>query len=113
MFELQSRWIARMLAGIVPLPSKAEALEGAAVLDATLEPRGPIARRHAHMFGDAQFEYNDRIARMANLDSHGSWRSRMYKATGLNKRAHPDQYRDAKMPDISELEEARREFETA
>jgi hypothetical protein len=31
----------------------------------------------------------------------------------MNKRAHPDQYRDAKMPDISELEEARREFETA
>lgn len=113
MFELQSRWIARMLAGVVPMPSKAEALEGAAALEAKLEPLGPIPRRHAHMFGDAQFEYNERIARMANLDSHGSWRARMYKATGLNKRAHPDQYRDAAMPDISELEEARREFETA
>jgi hypothetical protein len=36
----------------------------------------------------------------------------MYKATGQNKRAHPEKYRDANMPDAAELEEARREFET-
>jgi hypothetical protein len=112
MFELQSEWIARMLSGVVPMPTREECARGAAELDAKLEPHGEIPRRHAHMFGDAQFAYNDRIASLAGVEVHASWRARMYKATGQNKRAHPEKYRDANMPDAAELEEARREFET-
>ena len=101
-----------MLSGVVPMPTREECARGAAELDAKLEPHGEIPRRHAHMFGDAQFAYNDRIASLAGVEVHASWRARMYKATGQNKRAHPEKYRDANMPDAAELEEARREFET-
>ena len=112
MFELQSEWIARMLSGVVPMPTREECARGAAELEAKLEPHGEIPRRHAHLFGDAQFAYNDRIASLAGVEAHASWRARMYKATGQNKRAHPETYRDANMPDAAELQEARREFET-
>lgn len=110
MFELQSAWIARMLSGAVPMPSQELALRGASELEATLEPHGVIPRRHAHCFGDAQFDYNDRIARMACLEPLASWRASMYKKTGLNKRANPEEYRDISPSDEQELLEARREF---
>ena len=112
MFELQARWIARMLSGAVPMPSADEALRGAAALESQLEPNGPLPRRHAHCFGDAQFEYNDRMAKLAGVAPHAGWRARMYKATGLNKRANPETYRDAEMPDAEELEAAEKEFKS-
>lgn len=109
-FELQSIWISRMLSGAVPMPSREEALCGAADLEVTLEPKGDVPRRHAHLLGDAQFEYNDRIAKLAGVDPLGSWRQSMYKKTGLNKRLHPELYRDTSPDDDEELRGAHVEF---
>jgi len=110
MFEIQSSWVARMLSGAVPAPTLAEMENFVSALELTLEPQGQVPRRHAHCFGDKQWEYNDRIARMAGVERLKSWRERMYVATGKNKRANPETYRDANMPDTQALVDALEEF---
>jgi len=81
----------------------AEAAAGAAEADR----RGP--RRHAHQLGDAQFAYNDRLAGLCGCDALPGWRAEMYWATGRNKRARPEQYRDVH-DDAGPLQEAEEEF---
>ena len=110
MFEIQSRWIARMLSGAVPMPSREDMVTFAAQLESTLEPHGGVPRRHAHCFGDKQWEYNARIASMSDGPGLESWREQMYIATGKNKRANPETYRDAHMSDAEALAAALDEF---
>ena len=113
MFEIQSRWIARMLSGAVPMPLREDMVKFAAELESTLEPRGSVPRRHAHCFGDKQWEYNERIASMSDSPGLQSWREQMYLATGKNKRANPETYRDAHMSDGVALAQAMEEFKLA
>jgi hypothetical protein len=41
--------------------------------EATLEPKGPKPRRHAHCLGDDQFAYNDRLADICGVPRLPGW----------------------------------------
>ena len=95
MFELQARWVARLLSGAVPLPSEATMARAIAEAEAALQPRGAKPRRHAHAMTQAeQFDYDDRLAAYACTTPLPPWRREMYAANSRNKRARPDTYRD-------------------
>jgi cation diffusion facilitator CzcD-associated flavoprotein CzcO len=95
MFELQARWVARLLSGAVPLPSAEVMARAVADAEAALQPHGPKLRRHAHAMTQAeQFDYDDRLAAYAQCAQLPPWRREMYAANSRNKRARPDAYRD-------------------
>ena len=108
-FELQARWIARALSGASSLPSQGEMDSAVDAFERTLEPIGSTPRRHAHQLGDEQFAYNDRLAEYCGCDSLPAWRASMYRATGKNKRANPEEYRSAHWQDLELREVARTE----
>lgn len=93
--EAQARLVSKVLANEVALPPREEML-------ATAEkPLGPgVKQRHAHMLGDMQWAYNQELCEMmqerdlGRKVGPGSWRQRMYAATGMNKRSQPVEYRD-------------------
>lgn len=76
-----------------------------------LEARG-IPVRHTHMQGDSQWAYNDEVGSLAGRGmTTEPWRSKMYLATGRNKRAHPETYRDL-WTDLDSVAEAKESFST-
>jgi len=94
LFQLQSQWIAQLLSGRAAVPSQSEMQVSIDELERSLAPIGPIPRRHAHMLGDDQFEYNNMLADRCNLPRLPEWRRKLYKYTGTNKRSRPEEYRD-------------------
>jgi hypothetical protein len=94
LFELQSKWVAQVLSRRVALPSLEDMAAAVERFESQLEPTGATPRRHAHCLGDDQFAYNDRLAALCGVPPLPDWRRAMYKATGLNKRARPERYRD-------------------
>jgi cation diffusion facilitator CzcD-associated flavoprotein CzcO len=93
MFELQSKWIAGVLSGRIPLPSKEDMMMEIKTLYSTLDAQG-IAKRYTHQMGISQFEYNSWLASQCGCSETEEWRKEMYFATGVKKRAHPETYRD-------------------
>uniref|UniRef100_A0A7S0RVR3 Flavin-containing monooxygenase n=1 Tax=Pyramimonas obovata TaxID=1411642 RepID=A0A7S0RVR3_9CHLO len=107
-FELQSKWVARVLSGRAALPSDAEMEAAVAKFEEQLEPHGGTRlQRHAHMQGGEQFAYNERIAAACGEPPLPKWREDMYRATGTNKRERPEVYRD-EYPDEALVAEARK-----
>ncbi|XP_010546436.1 PREDICTED: flavin-containing monooxygenase FMO GS-OX-like 4 [Tarenaya hassleriana] len=93
MFELQSKWIAGILSGRIPLPSEEEMMENVKTFYAKLEAEG-IPKRYTHRMGNTQFEYNNWLASQCGCPEMEEWRKEMYLVTGLRKRARPETYRN-------------------
>jgi len=53
MFELQSKWIAGVLSGRIPLPSKEDMMIEIKTFYSTLEVQG-IPKRYTHRMGNTQ-----------------------------------------------------------
>ncbi|CAG9463527.1 unnamed protein product [Pedinophyceae sp. YPF-701] len=109
-FSVQAAWVARVLSGRAAVPSREEMEAACAERYGALEADG-VAQRHSHRQGEDQWAYN---AMLADLGGEGmprlsEWRARMYKATGLTKRAKPDLYRDVH-DDAEWLRAAEEEF---
>eukprot|EP00878_Enallax_costatus_P022744 GHUV01024148.1.p1 GENE.GHUV01024148.1~~GHUV01024148.1.p1 ORF type:complete len:193 (+),score=51.36 GHUV01024148.1:1312-1890(+) len=109
-FELQAKYIARLLSGRANLPPAAEMQSGIDAYYKRLQHDG-IDLRYAHMMGDDQWRYNDWLAQAAGPDVKGlpSWRLAMYASAGANKRAYPDGYRD-RWDDADNAAEAEKEL---
>ena len=96
--QLQAALYARILDGTVHVPEEEDMRAEVAHRAARREEAGrPV--RHAHMQGDEMWAYNARLAGLAGLpawggEDRGGWRGDMYRATGSNKRGHPETYRD-------------------
>ena len=82
-FELQAKWISRVLSGRATLPPEEEMERSIASFYADLVARG-LPVRYTHYQGDDQWKYNDAIASFCGEDvrSTAPWRLKMYKATG-------------------------------
>ncbi|KAK9908844.1 hypothetical protein WJX75_003644 [Coccomyxa subellipsoidea] len=94
-YELQAKWIARVLSGRVSLPTQRHMLADISAFYAALEKQG-VPKRHTHLLGDKQWEYNDWLAAACGPDVTPlpQWRPKMYKVAGDTKRACPETYRD-------------------
>ncbi|CAL8462038.1 g1569 [Coccomyxa elongata] len=94
-YELQAKWIVRVLSGRVSLPSQRHMLADISAFYASLDKEG-VPKRHTHMLGDKQWEYNDWLADACGPDVPRLplWRPLMYKIAGDTKRAFPETYRD-------------------
>uniref|UniRef100_A0A0D9XM93 Flavin-containing monooxygenase n=1 Tax=Leersia perrieri TaxID=77586 RepID=A0A0D9XM93_9ORYZ len=93
LFELQSKWVARVLSGRVKLPSRDEMMEDAKAVYSKLEACG-WPKRYAHNFSGYQFEYDDWLAEQCGHPPIEQWRKMMYAANKENKAARPESYRD-------------------
>ncbi|KAG2443029.1 hypothetical protein HYH02_009444 [Chlamydomonas schloesseri] len=106
--ELQSKLIARLLSGRVPLPAEnAMRADVAAHLQAMREQGLPT--RYMHMQGMDQFAYNDMLAAMCGPDVPPlpAWREVLYRATSALKRSRPEDYRDGDIAEAGGPEAAR------
>lgn len=93
MFELQSKWIARILSNRIALPSKEEMAEDIEAFYSSLEASG-TPKRYTHNMGILQWDYNNWIADQCGLPSIEEWRKQMYMATSKNRVLRPESYRD-------------------
>ncbi|KAL9310409.1 putative flavin monooxygenase, FAD/NAD(P)-binding domain superfamily [Arabidopsis thaliana] len=93
MFELQSKWIAGVLSGWIPLPSKEDMIMEIKTFYSTLEVQG-IPKRYTHRMGNTQFEYDNWLASQCGCSETEEWRKEMCLANGVRKEAHPETYRD-------------------
>ncbi|OAP15581.1 hypothetical protein AXX17_AT1G56820 [Arabidopsis thaliana] len=93
MFELQSKWIAGVLSGRIPLPSKEDMMIEIKTFYSTLEVQG-IPKRYTHRMGNTQFEYDNWLASQCGCSETEEWRKEMCLANGVRKEAHPETYRD-------------------
>ena len=92
-FELQAKWIAKLLSGELKLPPTKEMMKHVENFENDRESQN-IPKRHWHCLGAEQFAYNDRIAEYAKETKLKEWRREMYEKTGINKRTNPEKYRD-------------------
>tara|TARA_X000000368_G_scaffold235893_1_gene186345 strand:- start:26665 stop:28785 length:2121 start_codon:yes stop_codon:yes gene_type:complete len=92
-FELQAKWIAKLLSGDLKLPPTKEMLKHVENFENDRKSQN-IPKRHWHCLGAEQFAYNDRIAEYAKETKLKEWRREMYEKTGINKRTNPEKYRD-------------------
>ncbi|KAL0040645.1 hypothetical protein WJX79_000450 [Trebouxia sp. C0005] len=94
-FEVQAKWIARVLSKRVHLPSMDAMQAEVQRFYADLEQQ-EVPARYTHQLGDKQWAYKDWIAEQCGPDVAKTepWRRKMYEATGQNKREFPDRYRD-------------------
>ncbi|XP_068634339.1 flavin-containing monooxygenase FMO GS-OX-like 5 [Aristolochia californica] len=93
MFELQSKWLAAILAGRVSLPSYEEMMEDVKALYSELEASG-WPKRYTHNMSTCQFQYNDWLASQCHYPPVEEWRKQMYDITGENRVVRPETYRD-------------------
>jgi len=93
LFELQSKWVARVLSGRIMLPSKEEMMEDVKAFYSKLEARG-WPKRYTHNFSNYQFEYDDWLAEQCSHTPIEEWRKQMYNFNGINKAVRPESYRD-------------------
>ena len=112
-FQVQARLVARVFSGRggARLPTRGGMLAACEEHARALEGRG-TAKRHWHMQGMGQWEYNARLLRLCGDDEAEipGWRVEMYRETGMNKRSRPEEYRDA-WDDSHLISEALAEFE--
>lgn len=93
LFELQSKWVAGVLAGQIVLPSKDEMMEDVKAFYSKLEARG-WPKRYTHNISNYQFEYDDWFAAQCGHPPIEEWRKQMYAINAKNKKARPESYRD-------------------
>ncbi|CAN6288828.1 unnamed protein product [Urochloa humidicola] len=93
LFELQSKWVAKVLSGQIVLPSKEEMMEDVKAFYSKLQACG-WPKRYTHNFSDCQFEYDDWLADQCSYPPIEEWRKQMYFFNGYNKAARPESYRD-------------------
>ncbi|EFN57454.1 hypothetical protein CHLNCDRAFT_30388 [Chlorella variabilis] len=108
-FQLQSRWIAKVLAGAVQLPSRQEMEQHVADFYASLKATG-VPVRYTHRQSDGmQWQYNAWLAEQCGDEPGAAWREQMYKACGQSRKTNASKYRDASLPGAEEAEQAARE----
>ena len=106
-YELQSTFFARSLSGRVALPGRPERERLAA--DRAAEQRAAgLAQRHFLQQGDAQFAYNDELARRSGVDPLPPSFERVYKAVEQARFRDPETYREDELPWVDP--EAERRF---
>ncbi|XP_058085022.1 flavin-containing monooxygenase FMO GS-OX-like 4 isoform X2 [Magnolia sinica] len=91
--ELQSKWVAGTLSGRVVLPSQEEMMEDVKAFYLKLDAAG-CPKRYTHSMSDSQFDYNDWLAAECGYPAVEEWRKQMYAATGKNRVARSETYRD-------------------
>ena len=105
-FELQSRWIAQVLAGRAQLPSRQDMEAHTAQFYACLEAAGVPTRYTHRMSGALQWEYDRWLALQcgdAALPGF-AWREALYNCCGMSRKLHGAGYRDARLPAAAEAE---------
>ncbi|GER28026.1 flavin-containing monooxygenase-related family protein [Striga asiatica] len=93
LFEFQSKWIAGVLSGRVPLESTKEMMADIEAFYSSLEASG-TPMRYTHQIGDSQFEYDDWLAAKSGAPPTEEWRKEMYFVSWRRKRDTPETYRD-------------------
>ena len=110
-FELQSRWIAQVLAGRAQLPSRQDMEAHTAQFYASLDAAGVPTRYTHRMSGALQWEYDRWLALQcgdAALPGF-AWREALYNCCGMSRKLHGAGYRDARLPAAAEAEAEARE----
>jgi hypothetical protein len=95
-FELQNKYIARMLSGRVPVPSPEE-MEAWMHAHYTDAEQSGVADRHMHLQSETQWEYNDWLAEQCgpDVDKMQGWRKDLWNITRRIKvEQDSDAYRD-------------------
>ncbi|CAH9102592.1 unnamed protein product [Cuscuta epithymum] len=93
LFELQSKWIAKVLSGRVCLPLEEEMMADIEAFYLSIESRG-LPKRYTHQLGEHQFEYDDWLAAECDFPAIEEWRKEMYEVTSQRRREQPETYRD-------------------
>ncbi|KAK9103175.1 hypothetical protein Sjap_020429 [Stephania japonica] len=91
--ELQSKWVAGVLSGRIPLPSEEDMMSSVSTFYSKLEAAG-IPKHYTHNISDYQFEYADWLASQSGFPATEEWRKQMFIANGKNMAAQPETYRD-------------------
>ncbi|EGD72684.1 hypothetical protein PTSG_12173 [Salpingoeca rosetta] len=92
LFDLQCQWVHAVWAGAKSLPSR---LEMHAEVAAAREQRRRLAvpRRHEHVLGGTQWEYNRELARLAGVSPLEPWREEVYLKNNELRANMPWQYK--------------------
>lgn len=106
--EVQSRWIASVLAGTATLPSRQEMERETAEFYASLASEGVPPRYTHRQNGSLQWEYARWLAAQCGDAPLGTWREEMYTACGLSRKLNAGRYRDVPLPDAEAAEAAAR-----
>lgn len=93
LFEMQSKWIARVFSGRAQLPSMDAMLLDAERYAAERQASG-FPRRHLHRMGPLQWEYLAWIGKQLGEQPLPSWRRPYYEATSGLKQQDVERYRD-------------------
>ncbi|PSC67968.1 flavin-containing monooxygenase FMO GS-OX-like 4 isoform A [Micractinium conductrix] len=108
-FELQSRWIARVLAGTAKLPSQQEMEGHIDAFYASLAAAGTPQRYTHRQSGAVQWDYNAWLAEQCREAPLPAWREEMYDAAGQSRRQNAERYRDEPLPGAATAEAAARQ----
>eukprot|EP00850_Spirogloea_muscicola_P008224 SM000043S15852 [mRNA] locus=s43:559638:561139:+ [translate_table: standard] len=92
--EMQSKWIAKVLAGSAKLPARCDMQAVVAAEEARVAEAG-APRRYYHCMDNNQFRYVDWLAAACGLPPLPAWREQMYTATKELRKSRPVGYRDA------------------
>lgn len=95
-YQLQARWISRVLSGRVQLPDAAEMEAHIEAFYKQLEADG-IEQRFTHRLdGEKQWQYNQMLVGECGPDvpSLPEWCPQLYEEAGQNRKARPGQYRE-------------------
>ncbi|KAL4425758.1 hypothetical protein ABPG75_009774 [Micractinium tetrahymenae] len=112
-FELQSRWIAQVLAGKAALPSREEMEWQTAEFYDSLAAAG-VPQRYTHrQSGGVQWEYNQWLAAQCGEKIDLSWREQLYTSCGLSRKLNGGRYRDSVLPGAEAAEAAASEAAAA
>ncbi|KAG7587891.1 FAD/NAD(P)-binding domain superfamily [Arabidopsis suecica] len=95
MFELQSKWVAAVLAGRVKLPSQEEMMEDTEMFYAKLEASS-IPKRYTHLMAelDSQFVYDNWLADQLDYPRIEKWREQMFYNVFKRIQAQSSTYKD-------------------
>ena len=111
-FELQSKWVARVLSGRSTLPPVPVMCQDIEAFYDQLALAG-VSRQYAHrQLGPVQWAYNDFLAAQCGPDvpRWPQWRAALYSATGTSRQKNFDLYRDVPLaeavPEAAEAERA-------
>ncbi|KAL5728875.1 hypothetical protein ACHQM5_001905 [Ranunculus cassubicifolius] len=93
LYELQSKWVARVLSKQISLPSQEEMYSDIRAYYSRLDAVG-VPKRYTHNVTDYQIGYHDWLAAQCGVPGLEKWRRQMYEETGLNRAIRPETYRD-------------------
>ncbi|XP_010418250.1 PREDICTED: flavin-containing monooxygenase FMO GS-OX-like 7 isoform X2 [Camelina sativa] len=95
MFELQSKWVAMVLAGQVSLPTQDEMMEDTKMFYAKLEASN-IPKRYTHLMAelDSQFVYDNWLADQCDYPRIEKWREQMFYIVFKRIQAQSNTYKD-------------------